>query len=80
MRFEFQQPQHGLSDLYPFVIPPVVIKKLRSIHQVIKVAPSNQLIGQPHRAGQEWVKGIVLTRNLYLERRSEVWGEKRRNT
>jgi hypothetical protein len=26
----------GLSDLYPFVIPPVVIEKLRFIHRVIK--------------------------------------------
>jgi hypothetical protein len=29
----------GLSDLYPFVIPPAVIEKLRFIHQVIN--PSN---------------------------------------
>jgi len=26
----------GLSDLYPFVIPPAVIEKLRFIHRVIK--------------------------------------------
>ncbi|MGA2030112.1 MAG: putative zinc-binding metallopeptidase, partial [Verrucomicrobiota bacterium] len=25
----------GLSDLYPFVIPPAVVEKLRFIHQVI---------------------------------------------
>jgi hypothetical protein len=26
----------GLSDLYPFVIPPAVVEKLRFIHDVIK--------------------------------------------
>jgi hypothetical protein len=25
----------GLSDLYPFVIPPAVVEKLRFIHEVI---------------------------------------------
>jgi hypothetical protein len=31
----------GLSDLYPFVIPPAVIEKLRFIHQVISSVSSN---------------------------------------
>ena len=31
----------GLSDLYPFVIPPAVVEKLRFIHQVIKSVRSN---------------------------------------
>jgi hypothetical protein len=30
----------GLSDLYPFVIPPVVVEKLRFIHQVIQSVSS----------------------------------------
>jgi hypothetical protein len=31
----------GLSDLYPFVIPPAVVEKLRFIHQVIGPVSSN---------------------------------------
>jgi hypothetical protein len=31
----------GLSDLYPFVIPPAVVEKLRFIHQVIHSVSSN---------------------------------------
>jgi hypothetical protein len=31
----------GLADLYPFVIPPPVVEKLRFIHQVVKSAPPN---------------------------------------
>lgn len=29
----------GLSDLYPFVIPPAVVEKLRFIHQVTRPLP-----------------------------------------